>query len=196
MPTARQIARLYTLAHACGLTHAQVKAQLQQCYGVDSSKQLTARQYEAVTLDYERRIKAGTHAAPAAAPDELDGALPASGMYTNAAQIRESVDGCLVFQRLWVGEPFEASDALALSLVIDDCRLYRSRDRKLSQKQVDWIVEQTNKYPLWAFRRAANTWLEKYRGCNERYFIGVLAGVVKDQARQSCRASEPALSLR
>jgi len=194
MPTDRQIARLYTLAHRCGLGRTDVHEDLQIRYGVPSSKQLTPLQYEAYTTDLTRRCRAVASPPPCSGRGARHSEATAGGVgdyresaYTSAEQLRQFADAAIAFGKLW---PREANDqdAVALAIILDDFRAHRVRDRKLSQRQLDRFVDLLAGFPLEIFRRAAAEWLAKYRTRGEKYFVGIMTGMMRDDAHQAAAA--------
>jgi hypothetical protein len=177
MPTDRQIARLYALGNHAGLTHAAVKAELFQLYGVDSSKALAAWQYEAYCTDLQRRQK------PAAGPVKDNAFSAPADMLEIAASARQ-------FGRLWPGKMTD-DDVTLLAHLLNDWRLYRSRDRRLSQRQIDALLIKLSAVPLAVFRRAAAIWLERYRARNEKYFFGICQHVQADADREAALQQQP-----
>jgi hypothetical protein len=171
MPTDRQIARLYALANRAGLSHDQVIAELFDRYEAMSSKSLQGFQYEQYCTDLQRRGKS-----PEGSYRE--------GAYASADHVREYVESAVQFGRLWRGEMTD-QDARALIVVMDDFRRHRTRDRRLSQKQMDAICDKLRAFPLEIFRRAAGEWLAKYRSRGEKYFVGIMKGMMRDDAHQA-----------
>lgn len=177
MPTDRQIARLYTLASRAGLTHAAVKSELDTRYGAASSRDLQDFQYEQYCTDLTRRHRPteGTYRA---------------GAYASLAHLHEYAQSLVAFGKLWRREATE-QDGKILAVVLDDFRNYRVRDARLSQRQLDTIVAKLAAFPLEIFRRAAAEWLAKHRDMNEKYFLGIMKGMTKDDARHQARAAQP-----
>lgn len=180
MPTPRQISRLYALASRCGYNHVQVKTALHSLYGVSSSKDLTAMQYEQFTADLEREL----HAAAIGRDLPPAEAEPRYGMFASAAHLAEFANSVHTFGRAWAGQMTD-DDVTLLSILLDKFRLYRTRDRKLSQKQVDDFIDAAGKFPLWVFRAAGEIYLSHYTHKPERYFLGIMKNVVRDRQREA-----------
>ena len=176
MPTDRQIARLYALGNHAGLNHAAVKAELFERYGVDSSKDLLPWQYEAYCTDLQRRQR------PEAGPVKDNAYSAPADMLEIAASARQ-------FGRLWAH--MNEDDVTLLAHLLNDWRLYRSRDRRLSQRQIDKLLDKLAAVPLPVFRRAATIWLERYRARNEKYFFGICQHVQADLAREAALQQQP-----
>lgn len=177
MPTSRQIARLYSLARNCALSHADVIAELQALYQVDSTKRLSAVQYEQYTthlVRYSETLCAGHGLPPQAA-------APRPGMFASYGHLSEFADSVRTFGRLWPGQMTE-DDALVLSLLLDKFRLYRTRDRKLSQRQLDQFVAKVGRFPVAVFRAAGAEYLAKHTRQPEAYFLGICKGMLRDQS--------------
>jgi len=178
MPTNRQIARLYALAGRAGLARPDVHDELQGRYGVASSKLLQPWQYEGYTMDLQRRAR----------PDE---GSYRPGMYAAAEDLAEFAQSAVQFGRLWPNEGATDDDALLLTHLLNDWRRYRTRTARLSQKQMDALLDKLNRVGLPVFRQAARIWLERYRTKNEDYFFGVCQHVVADARAQR----QPVLAL-
>jgi hypothetical protein len=180
MPTGRQIGRLYSLGHALGMDHDTVKQELQVLYGLSSSKDLSPIQYEEYTTHLQRQINA------AATDRQLppDEAEPRYGMYASAAHLAEFANSVQTFGRAWAGQMAD-EDVVLLSILLDKFRLYRVRDRKLSQKQVDDFVDAAAKFPLWVFRAAGEIYLGHYTHKPEKYFLGIMKNVIRDRQREA-----------
>ncbi len=176
MPTDRQIARLYALGNHAGLNHAAVIAELADRYGVDSSKDLQPWQYEAYCTDLQRRQR------PAAGPVKDSAYAAPDDMYQVAVAAK-------TFGRLW--QHMTDDDVTLLAHLLNDWRLYRSRDRRLSQRQIDALLVKLAAVPLPVFRRAATVWLERYRNRNEKYFFGICQHVQADLAREAALQQQP-----
>jgi hypothetical protein len=187
-PTARQIGRLYNLARLCALDHDATKALLQEQYQVASSKDLTMYQYEAFTAELQRHadtIARGRQLPPAAAH-------PRDGMYASAEHLREFAQGVKDFRRAWADDLTD-DDVTVLAVILDKFRLYRSRDRKLSQAQLDEFLTSAGKFQLWVFRRACEIYLSSYTTKPERYFLGIMKNVVRDRNRELAAAQRDLL---
>lgn len=180
MPTHRQIARLYALASRCGYNHVQVKTALDSLYGVSSSKDLTPVQYEQFTADLDRELRAQAHGRDLLAEE----AVPRAGMFASAAHLVEFADSVRTFGRAWPAQMTE-EDVTLLAILLDKFRLYRVRDRKLSQKQVDEFIDAAGKFPLWVFRAAGDIYLAHYTHKPEKYFLGIMKNVVRDRQREA-----------
>lgn len=180
MPTARQIGRLYALASRCGYNHDQVIAALQSLYGVGSSKGLSPLQYESFTAELTREV--GAQAQGRGLP-EAD-AQPRYGMFASAAHLTEFATSVRTFGRAWGGQMTD-EDVTLLAILLDKFRLYRTRDRRVSQKQLDDFIDTAGQFPLWVFRAAGEIYLGHYTNKPEKYFIGILKNVVRDQQREA-----------
>jgi hypothetical protein len=180
-PNQRQIKRLYALSHAAGLTHAQVKAELLDRYGITSSKALRDFQYEDYCTDLIRRARPE----PGAYRD---------GAYASAPHLREYAFAAFEFGRLWPGD-MEHEDAQALTIILDDFRMHRVRDQKLSQRQLDNFIDHLAGFPVEVFRRAASEWLAKHRTQGEQYFIGIMKGMMRDDAHKARAQQTSSLQL-
>ena len=167
MPSRRQINRFWSLARNAGLDHAAVHSELDRLYGLSSSRDLTPSQYEEYTLSLLRRGR----------PEE---GLYREGAYSDAESLASYAETAVRFGRLWRDLDSTDDDLQLLILLLNDFRLYRARDRRLSQKQVDAIVERLDRVPLPVFRRAAAVWIEGHRTKNERYFFGICQHIGAD----------------
>lgn len=191
--TRGQIINLYTTGREAGISKDDVKSEFCALYGVTTSKDLLPHQYREYLLHLQT-LCADHRLAPASGFPE---GKPALGYFHNAASLREYVSHAGEFGRLWPGQSAEASDGELLVRVMDLCRNYRGRWARLSQKQLDWIIDRVNSYPLWAFRIAADCMLRQHPDRNERYFVGIMEHQVNDAARaatlaQSRSKSQPA----
>jgi len=178
MPSTRQIARLYTLAHRAGLTRADVHGELEARLGITSSKLLSSSAYEGYTADLLRRSR------PSAPPYR-------PGSYASAEDLRDFAAASVRFGLLWLDQGATEDDVALLTHLLNDWRLYRVRTQRLSQKQLDALLSKLNAVPLPVFRAAAAIWLERYRMKNEDYFFGVCQHVQADARRQV----QPAFAL-
>lgn len=180
MPTGRQIGRLYALGHAAGMDHATVKDELSALYQVSSSKDLTALQYEQYTTHLQRQVDAQAHGRSLPPAD----AQPRYGMFASAAHLSEFANSVRTFGRAWPGQMTD-DDVTLLSILLDKFRLYRTRDRKLSQKQLDDFIDAAAKFPLWVFRAAGEIYLAHYTHKPEKYFLGIMKNVLRDRQREA-----------
>lgn len=187
MPTPRQIGRLYALAARCGLNHEQALGELNERYAVTSSRQLRDHQYEEYTAGLTRRASSQPARAPQAPPPSSPGAagaVPAfrAGAYSSADQLLDFANAVRHFGRLWPGR-MTPEDSVLLAHLLNDWRLYRIRDRKLSQRQLDNLVDRLRPLDPATFRAAGVIWLEHYRtGKNEKYFFGICQHLEADRA--------------
>lgn len=169
MPTDRQIARLYALATKAGLSHADTRAELQERYGVASSKDLLPHQYEQVCTDLQRRLR----------PTE---GQPRDGAYAAPDHLVEYARGLQQFGTIWRGRMTD-DDVRLMTILLNDFRLYRTRDRRMSQRQLDQFIRSLARFDITIFRRASEVWLTHYRtGKNERYFLGICLHIQRDDA--------------
>jgi hypothetical protein len=176
-PTADQIKRLYTLATQAGLDHAAVKGELHARYGVDSSKDLSLRQYENFTAFLQGMARAagrkvGSGFVKPAAPDKL-----------------HSLNDCGALLRAEWPEIFERDQELAAELVqVLDCwRLLRGRGA-MSKAIAATCIETIRKADFRDVHRTVTTYLTGYTTRNERYFLGILRGEAWRRKREDRKA--------
>lgn len=179
MPTSRQIGRLYSLGRALGLDHDATRALLTERYHVASSKNLSTYQYEEFTRDLQRQV----HAAAVGRGLAPEDAQPRFGSYSSFDQLAAYAESVLTTGRAWPGQ-MTLTDAELLALLLDKFRLYRSRDRRLSQKQLDDFVADAGRYQPWVFRSAAEIYLGGHTDKPEKYFLGICQHVVADRNRE------------
>ena len=181
MPTQPQIARLYALASRVGLSHQEVLAELARRYGLQSSKDLTAHQYEAFTHDLSRfkAAQSDVDIAPATATGRI---TSVGGFLMALAEL--SVAG------YWFLAATDTDDATAAELL--ECfRKYRPSHSSLSPMQVKRIVSawQQPPYNLVAWREAAGRYLSQHRDKDERYFLGILKRVAHELGLKAPRGA-------
>jgi hypothetical protein len=172
VPTTAQSARLYTLASRAGLDHAGVLAEVFDRYGVETTRELTDRQYEEYTRDLDLRAAGRTAGA----------AAPKPGAIHDKA-------GCeALLRELWP-QLFQTRCQLALALVevMDWCRLNRQHGR-VSVGKLTHMIEGARKFDLDIIGEAVRVYLQGYTHTDERYFLGICRRLAHDAALQRARA--------
>jgi len=168
-PTDAHITRLYTLAAQAGLDHAGVKDELFARYGVDSTRDLSLRQYEQFTAFLEgmtwARCRAGSPNPAIKGPGKLN----------------SRADCAALLRREWP-ELFPRDEALAADLVeaLDCWRLTRLSGT-LGEGIASATIQQVGKADLRDVRRATAAYLTGYTTRNERYFLGMVRGAKRDR---------------
>jgi len=174
-PTDRQIVRLYTLASKVRLDQAGVHAELLARYGVESTRELSLRQYEQFTSELERTIRmldrGGTRRSPSTARGNL----------TKRAACER------LLREEWP-EIFDRDATLAASLVecLDCFRLTRLSGSMGDGPARNW-AQKIQKAEQRDLRRTAAVYLERYTSKPERYFLVMLINARRDRMRQERR---------
>ena len=173
-PTDAHITRLYTLATKAGLDHAGVKDELFARYGVDSSRDLSLRQYEQFTAFLEGMVRAKMRGCGEA---KRRGGEEAKG----PGKLNSRADCAGLLQREWP-EIFPRDEALAADLVeaLDCWRLTRLSGT-LGEGIASATIQQVGKADLRDVRRATAAYLTGYTTRNERYFLGMVRGAKRDR---------------
>jgi len=166
MPTQPQIARLYSLSRAAGLSHDQVHGEIEARYGLSSTKELTPRWYEAYCGDLLRRARPAPRAVP-----PLDSSTPLlfDGNVRTAAACRTLLEAewpeLLAEHRL-----LKLADLVADTL--DSFRLCRGRGA-ISSGILRTAIQRLRRCPYAVVEEACTLYLERYTSAGERYFDGI-----------------------
>ena len=172
-PTQAQIRRLYTLASRAGWKTDQVHAEIRRRYGVESTKELTARQYEQFSAYLEGMIRAAERQ-PKSNADA--GAHHPKVHNTEGVEriLREEWPAILTEDPALAGNLVEALDAFRLT------RLAATMSPRILAAQVQLM----RKLPREVLGSTAAIYLERYTTRPERYFFGIARGEKYRRRRQ------------
>jgi len=176
-PTQPQIIRLYTLAGAAGLDHAGVHAELWDRYGIESSRHLDKRQYEAFCRELATRGRARATVGQV-------GNLPAeAAMHYPRVCDRQ---GCLALLHQAWPQIVAANPILATALAeLLDCFRLTRKAGAISPRLLVVLIQKMQKLPLDALTGAAAVYLERYSMRDENYFLGICRRILRDSARDA-----------
>jgi len=172
-PTQPQIRRLYTLASRAGWRSEQVHTEIRRRYGVESTKQLTARQYEQFSAFLEGMIRAAERQPKSNA--DAGGHHPKVHNTEGVERIlREEWPAILIEDPALAGNLVEALDAFRLTRFA----------ATISPRVLTAQVQLMRKLPREVLASTAAIYLERYTTRPERYFFGIARGEKYRQRRQ------------
>ncbi len=168
-PNQAQITKLYTVAGKAELDHAGVKAELHDRYGLESTKDLSLRQFQEFLVFCEGMARAAGRKAPRTKDDP---AHPKCSSRGDCERLLRS-EWPLVFTQ---------DEALAAGLVeaLDCFRLTRLSAR-VADSMLAAAIQRLAKADLRDIRAKLGTYLTGYTNRDERYFLGMVRQARRDR---------------
>ena len=179
VPTNNQIKRLYTLATRAGLDHPAVHTDILRRYGIESTRDLTDRQYEQFTAFLQGMIRA----------QERDPNTRADAA-ANYPRITDRAGLERLFREQWPAlasrDPELTKDLVE---VLDCARLTRTQ-ATISPRIATAQIQKMDKYHPDVLQEAARIYLAHYTTRDERYFFGIVRGEKRRQRRRAAEERE------
>jgi len=177
-PTQPQIAKLYTVAGRAGLDHAGVKDELFARYGIDSTKQLSLRQFQEFLAFFEGMARAAGRRPPSIKDDP---AHPKCSSRGDCERLLRS-EWPLVFSR---------DPAVAAGLVeAFDCFRLTRLSAKAAESMLAAAMQQLTKADLRDVRKAVAAYLTGYTTKPERYFLAMVRNAKRDRQLKERREAK------
>lgn len=166
---------LHGEAAKAGLTHEHLKAVALKQWGLESLREMSARQYEQMLVWIKQHGKRGDGETGKRGKGNVKGDGPTA---TNRApRLKSLEDVQALIDSTW--PELHAETRADLALVFDDVRMCK-KGNAVSSKVVTEAIERLKRFEYRVIKRATQTWLERYRvtGKPPEYFIGICRKLV------------------
>jgi len=186
MPSQPQLKRLFALARNAGISPDELKAIVADRYGRASRKDLSDAEYEDLCVHLQDAAGSRSQASGRLRAGELANEMEILAFLQAEAKKGDTITISRDVREDGMVSPFSPATDLDLAhavTILNDFRLYRSSYKRFSIRDARRCLATWAQYPLWVWRRAAEVWLAHYRTKNEKYFAGVLKGVLRDAKR-------------
>lgn len=178
-PTNNQIRRLYTLATRAGLDHPGVHTEIFRRYGIESTRDLTDRQYEQFTAFLQGMIRA----------QERDPATRAEAA-ANYPRLTDRAGLERLFREQWPAMASRDPELTKDLVEVLDCARLTRTQATISPRIATAQIQKMQKYHPDVLREAARIYLSHYTTRDERYFFGIVRGEKRRRRRQAADEKE------